>query len=162
VALARAGGTGDDRPMGQPAGSTGGRGPFWSGPLTSPLAGMIPAERRGAALATIKAIHTAIFVSVAATVLVALLDGLRGRPRRRTAVAGAVVVAESALYVSNNQVCPLTPLAEQLGASRGSVVDLFLPARVARQIPLVAGSASILALVLNVRAWRSGASHSVG
>ena len=75
-----------------------------------------------------------------------------GRPRRRTAIAGGVVPAESALYVSNNQVCPLTPLAEEFGAERGSVVDLFLPAAVARQIPAVAGSAAVLALVLNIRA----------
>ena len=55
------------------------------------------------------------------------------------------------LYVSNNQVCPLTPLAEEFGAERGSVVDMFLPAGVARRIPLVAGSAAMLALVLNLR-----------
>ncbi len=66
-----------------------------------------------------------------------------------------MVVVETALYVSNNQVCPLTPLAEELGAARGSVVDLFLPAWAARRIPLVAGSAALLALVLNFRALRA-------
>lgn len=62
------------------------------------------------------------------------------------------MLAESALYLSNNQVCPLTPLAEEFGAERGSVVDMFLPAAAARQIPLVAGSAAVIALVLNLRA----------
>jgi len=34
------------------------------------------------------------------------------------------------------------------------VVDLYLPPAVARQISLVAGSSSVLALVLNLRALR--------
>ena len=131
-----------------------GRSPIWSGYLTRPMARWIPAAWRDEALAAIKGIHTAIFFSVFAAVVLTLWDGFRGRPRRRTAVAGGIVLAETALYVSNNQVCPLTPLAEEFGAERGSVVDLFLPAAVARQIPLVAGSSAALALALNLRALR--------
>jgi hypothetical protein len=103
-------------------------------------------------LAGIKAIHTAIFLSIAAAVLLSLWDGLRGRPNRRTAIAGGIVLAESVVYVSNNQVCPLTPLAEALGADRGSVVDIFLPQWAAARIPLVAGSAAVAAAFLNTRA----------
>ena len=44
--------------------------------------------------------------------------------------------------------------AEEFGADRGSVVDLFLPGAVARKIPLVAGSSAVLAVVLNLRALR--------
>lgn len=68
------------------------------------------------------------------------------------------MLAESVVFVSNNQVCPLTPLAEELGAERGSVVDIFLLDWAARRIPVVAGSAAVLALVLNLRALRD---HSV-
>jgi hypothetical protein len=130
------------------------RQPVWSGAITEPLTKFIPTERRLQALAAIKAIHTAIFFSIASAVVLTLWDGIRGRPGRRTAIAGGVVLAESALFVSNNQVCPLTPLAEELGAERGSVVDIFLPDWAARRIPVVAGSAAALALVLNLRAWR--------
>lgn len=115
------------------------------------MARWIPESWRAEALTAIRAFHTVIFLSVFAAVVLTLRDGLRGRPTRRTAVAGGVVLAESAAYVSNNQVCPLTPLAEQLGADRGSVVDLFLPAAVARQIPLVAGRFAAVALALNLR-----------
>ena len=132
-----------------------GREPAWSGAMTSPLAKLISPHRRGQALVAIKAIHTAIFFSIAGAILLAVWDGLRGRPQRRTALAGGMVLAETAAYVSNNQVCPLTPLAEQLGASRGSVVDIFLPAWAASRIPVVAGSAAVLALILNLGAWRS-------
>jgi len=135
------------------------REPVWSGAITSPLATLIPPDRRGQALSAIKAVHTAIFFSIAGAILLTVWDGLRGRPRRRTAVAGGMVLAETAVFVSNNQVCPLTPLAEQLGAGRGSVVDIFLPDWAARRIPVVAGSAAVLALVLNLSAWRSLASR---
>ena len=128
------------------------RQPTWSAYLTRPTARWIPESCRGTALTAVKGVHTAIFLSVFAAVVLALWDGLRGIPSKRTAIAGGVVLAESALYVSNNQVCPLTPLAEEFGAARGSVVDLFLPAAVARQIPLVAGGAAGLALILNLRA----------
>lgn len=126
------------------------------------MARWIPVSRRAEALTAIKVIHTVIFFSVFAAVILTLSDGLRGRPTRRTAIAGGVVLAESAAYVSNNQVCPLTPLAETFGADRGSVVDLFLPAAVARQIPLVAGSSAVLALGLNVRALLRRSSRSAG
>jgi hypothetical protein len=130
----------------------GSREPLWSGAITRRLAGLIPPDRRDEALAAIKAIHTAIFASIGGAILVALSDGVRGRPRRRTAIVGSLIVVETAVYASNNQVCPLTPLAEELGAARGSVVDIFLPAWAARRIPMVAGSAALLALILNARA----------
>jgi hypothetical protein len=130
------------------------RRPVWSGLITAPLARLIPIDRRRQALSAIKAIHTAIFFSIAGAVLLAVWDGVRRRPGRRTALAGGVVLAESVVFVSNNQVCPLTPLAEELGAERGSVVDIFLPDWAARRIPVVAGSAAVLALVLNLRALR--------
>jgi hypothetical protein len=130
------------------------RSPAWSGVLTRPIAAVVPASSRHGLLLAIKAFHTAIFASVLAALLVSLWDGARGRPARRTAIAGGLVLAETAVYVSNNQVCPLTPLAEELGADRGTVVDLFLPAPVARSIPHVSGSAAVLALVLNLRAVR--------
>ena len=127
------------------------REPRWSGVLTRPLGRLIPAASQREALAAIKGLHTALFFSIAAALVLTLWDGARGRQSRRTAVAGGIVAAETAIYLSNNQVCPLTPLAEQLGAERGSVVDMFLPAAAARWIPLVAGSGALLAMALNIR-----------
>jgi hypothetical protein len=63
-----------------------------------------------------------------------------------------VILAESAIYASNNQVCPLTPLAEELGTNRGSVADIFLPDWFSRRIPLFGGTALLLGVVLNLRA----------
>jgi hypothetical protein len=129
------------------------RRPAWSGALTAPMAAVIPARSRTAALTTIKAAHTAIFVSVGALILLFVWDGLVQRPRRRTAIALGVILAESTIYASNNQVCPLTPLAEELGAERGSVADIFLPDWFSRRIPLFGGTALMLGIALNARAW---------
>lgn len=132
------------------------RQPAWSGVLTTQLGGLIPVRRRPAALSVIKALHTVIFASVAGAIGLFVWDGLRQRRGRRAAIALGVVLTESAMYVSNNQVCPLTPLAEELGAERGSVADIFLPDRFARRIPLVGSSALALGLALNLRAWLGG------
>jgi hypothetical protein len=95
--------------------------------MTTRLAAFIPVRRRAAALDAIKALHTIIFASVGGAIGLFVWDGLRQRRGRRAAIALGIVLTESALYVSNNQVCPLTPLAEELGAERGSVADIFLP-----------------------------------
>jgi hypothetical protein len=132
------------------------RRPAWSGALTGPLAALIPTRSRSAALVAIKAIHTAIFLSIGGLLLLFVSDGIVQRPRPRTAIAVGAVLAESAIYASNNQVCPLTPLAVELGATRGSVADIFLPDWLSRRIPLIGGTALIVGLVLNLRAWVCG------
>jgi hypothetical protein len=126
---------------------------MWSDPLTTPLAAAVPPRWRGAALAAVKAVHTAIFASVGGLILLILWDGISGRSGRRALVAGTVVLAESAIYASNDQVCPLTPLAEQLGAGHGSVADIFLPDWFSRRIPIIGGSAFALGVLLNAWAW---------
>jgi hypothetical protein len=126
------------------------RRPAWSGAISAALARQIPVAERPAVLAVIKAIHTAIFFAVAGQIATVVWDGLRQRPGRRTVAALSIAIAESAVYASNNQVCPLTPLAEELGAEDGSVTDIFLPQSVSSRIPLVGGSAVVLGLALNL------------
>ncbi len=104
------------------------------------------------ALRAIKGVHTAIFASVGAAIAVLVWEGLRGRAGRRSIGALAVTLGETAIYLSNNQVCPLTPVAEELGAANGSVADIFLPDWASRRIPLASGSALVLGLVLFARA----------
>ena len=113
---------------------------------------MIPPGWHQRTLVAIKGIHTVLFASIGAAIALFVWDGVRGRPRRRTAYALGIALGETAIYVSNNQVCPLTPLAEELGAESGSVVDIFLPDAVARRIPLVSGTALLAGAALNIRA----------
>ena len=123
------------------------RQPAWSGRLTHPLAAHIPAGP--GTLRAIKLIHSAAFAAIAASVVVVAWDGVRASPRRRTAVAAAIALGETAVYLSNNQVCPLTPLAEELGATSGTVTDLYLPRSISDRIPLIAGTALVAGLALN-------------
>ena len=100
------------------------------------------------------AVHTAVFLSVAGSIILFAWDGARQRPGRRKVIAAGVGLIEAAVYASNNQVCPLTPLAEELGASSGTVTDIFLPDQFARRIPLISSIVLVLGLALNARAWR--------
>ena len=129
------------------------REPVWSGVLTRPLAARIPESWRPATITAIKAFHSVAFFSIAALILLFAWDGIRGRPSRRTAVAAVIAIAESAVYASNNQVCPLTPLVEEIGAESGSVTDIFLPDWLSRRIPPIFGTILLVGLVLNARSW---------
>ena len=130
------------------------RSPTWSHHLTERAARAIPSGWRSQTLWLIKAFHTVVFASIGSTILVFVWDGLRGRPSRRTAYALGVGLAEAGIYLSNNQVCPLTPLAEEFGAQSGAVVDIFLPDAVARRIPVISTAALLVGAALNLRALR--------
>lgn len=130
------------------------RDPVWSQFVTAPLAARIPAGERSKVLVAIKAFHTAAFFSIGAMVALVAWDGLRQRPSGRTAIAAAVALGETLVYVSNNQVCPLTPLAEEFGAESGSVVDMFLPPWISERIPPISGSVLLVGLGANLLAFR--------
>jgi hypothetical protein len=100
-------------------------------------------------LTAVKAVHTAVFAAVGAAVAVVLWDGLRQRTSRRTLAAATVALAETAVFVGNGFTCPLTPLAEELGATHGSVADIYLPGWFARRLPFIAGTAFVTGLALN-------------
>jgi len=105
-------------------------------------------------LRIIKAVHTAAFAAISGALVVFACEGVRGRHGRLARAAASIGFAESIVFASNNQVCPLTPLAEQLGAASGSVTDIYLPSRVSRRIPLVGGGVLIIGLVAHVATWR--------
>jgi hypothetical protein len=130
------------------------REPTWSAAFTTPLAARVPRGLRGVTILAVKAIHSLAFFSIAGLIGLFAWDGYRGRPGRRTAVAAAVAFTEAAVYASNNQVCPLTPLVEELGAESGTVTDIFLPDWLSRRIPMYSGGLLIVGMILNIRALR--------
>jgi hypothetical protein len=81
--------------------------------------------------------------------LYVLYAGLKGRPDRRAAIAVAVVAGESLIFAANGFRCPLTDLAEQLGAERGSVTDVYLPRWFARNLPAIHVPLLLLAVLLH-------------
>lgn len=103
-------------------------------------------------LTVIRAVHSGVFLVELAAIAWLVLSGLMGRRDRSVAIAGGLVAIESAVFVANRGVCPLTPLAERHGASNGSVSDIFLPDVVARTIPIWATTLVAVGVALHLRA----------
>lgn len=115
--------------------------------------------RERPALFALKAIHTLIWFSVEASMMYVLYKGVRGQSDRRAAIGGAIVAGETAVFLANGARCPLTGLAESLGAESGSVTDLYLPKWLARNLPVIhvpLVSAAVYLHVRNVRRRNPG------
>ena len=112
----------------------------------------IPPTARRMTLVAIKSVHTLIWLLVEAAVGYLLYAGVTGRSDRRAAAAGAVVVTESIVYLSSGARCPLTGLAESLGAESGSVTDIYLPEWLAGNLPVIHIPLVALVLFLHRRA----------
>ncbi|HWL49070.1 MAG TPA: hypothetical protein VNT92_04280 [Acidimicrobiia bacterium] len=89
------------------------------------------------ALVVVKTVHTAIWALVEAAMVYLLVSGAMRRSDRWAGIAGAVVAGETAVFLANGARCPLTSLAESLGAEDGSVTDIYLPGWLARILPAV-------------------------
>ena len=115
-------------------------------------------QRSRVALAGIKTFHTLAWFSIESCMIYLLYAGLRKRSDRRAAIAAVVLGAESVVFAANGFRCPLTMLAEQLGAERGTVTDIYLPRWFAHNLPAIHVPLLVLAAFLhlsNVRSRRS-------
>jgi polyketide cyclase/dehydrase/lipid transport protein len=96
-----------------------------------------PASGSQAALRAVKAIHTLAWLSIEASMAYVLYAGFARRSDRRVGIAAAVVATESLIFAGNGFRCPLTQVAERLGAERGSVTDIYLPRWFAHNLPAI-------------------------
>jgi hypothetical protein len=110
--------------------------------------------RERPALVALKAVHTLIWFSVEASMMYVLYKGVRGQSDRRAAIGGGIVAGETAVFLANGARCPLTGLAESLGAERGSVTDLYLPKWLAHNLPAIHVPLVLLAVYLHARNLR--------
>ena len=115
-----------------------------------------------AALAGIKAFHTLAWFSIESCMIYLLYAGVRKRSDRRAAIAAAVVGAETLVFAANGFRCPLTKLAEQFGAERGSVTDIYLPRWFAHNLPAIHVPLIILVAFLHLRNVRASRSAPLG
>jgi hypothetical protein len=103
----------------------------------------------------IKVLHTITFVVLSACVLYVVISGAFNRIGPFTWIAVATVVVEGVVLALSGWRCPLTAVAERLGAVQGSVADIFLPRWFAdRVFPIcttlfVIGCALVAARLLN-------------
>ena len=89
-------------------------------------------------IVAIKAFHSAAFFVLASSVVIVAYACAFDRLTRHTRRAAVAVGVESIIILLNNGRCPLTSVVEDLGAEHGSVSDIFLPDRLARNIPHIA------------------------
>ncbi len=80
-----------------------------------------------------------------------LYTGFKGQSDRRTAIAAGVVAAEAVVFAGNGFRCPLTDVADHLGAEHASVTDLYLPRWLARYLPAIHVPLILLAAFLHGR-----------
>jgi hypothetical protein len=101
---------------------------------------MDPSDRHSTherALVAAKVIHTLAWFSIESCMACLLYAGFVKRTDRRVPVAAAVVGGESLIFAANGFRCPLTDVAESLGADDGSVTDIFLPHWFAHSLPVI-------------------------
>ncbi|MEV6523768.1 hypothetical protein AB0M43_17615 [Longispora sp. NPDC051575] len=114
---------------------------------------------RPLALATLKTVHTVIWLAVESSMAYLLYAGVTHRTDRRAAIAATIVATESAVFLANGARCPLTELAIPLGGTRAPVTDLYLPKWLAHNLPAIHIPLIIAVVYLharNLRATRSG------
>src|SRR5690348_671874 len=75
----------------------------------------------------VKVIHTLIFALLSGCVLYVLASGVFNRITFWTWGAALAIVVEGLVLFASGGRCPLTGVAERLGAADGSVSDIFLP-----------------------------------
>ncbi len=90
---------------------------------------------RRAALEAVKLVHTLAWFSIESCMIYVLWAGFRRQSDRRAAIAAGVVASESLVFAANGFRCPLTDVAERVGAERGSVTDIYLPRWFAHHLP---------------------------
>lgn len=113
------------------------------------------AARTAVILTVIRAVHTVAWFSIESSVIYLLYAGLRRKSDHRSAIAGAIVAAESLIFAANGFRCPLTNLAVKLGAERGGVTDIFLPKWLARNLPAIHAPLFVVAIFLHQRNIRA-------
>jgi hypothetical protein len=91
-----------------------------------------------------------VFLVELVAILWLVVTGITGRRGRSVGVAAVLVAAECVVFVVNDGICPLTPLAERNGAASGSVSDIFLPDAIARSTPIWATALLALAAFLHL------------
>jgi hypothetical protein len=109
----------------------------------------IPQPMRRPLYIGVKVVHSLAFLILQTAILYLVYKGLRRQTDARAATAALLVGGECAIYAGNGFRCPLTGLAEDLGAESGQVTDIFLPDWLARNIANIYAPLYVMALILH-------------
>lgn len=101
----------------------------------------------------VRALHTAIYVTMSAAAFAVLYAGISGRSGPWLWVALALVAAETAVFVGCGLKCPLTAVAVRYGATKDGDYDTFFPERCTRHTFRIFAPLIVLGLALNALRW---------
>lgn len=104
-------------------------------------------------LALVRAVHTAIYLVMAASTFVLVYAGITGAQGVWLWVAIVLLGVEIVVFVGNGMRCPLSDLAERYGAEDGRVFDTFLPVRWTRHTFRFFGTVMMVGLSLLLLRW---------
>lgn len=96
----------------------------------------------------IKFVHSIAFFLFTACIAYVLYAGIFNHIGWMTFACMVVVVAEGLAIALNRFRCPLTTLAENLGAEDGSVTGIFLPRWLAKRVFLIWGQLFVAGCIL--------------
>lgn len=103
----------------------------------------------------VKVVHTVAFYMMSAVLLMMVYEVVVDRITWITWNAAGLFLAEGIVLLLNRGRCPMTSMAEDLGASSGQITDLFLPKWFADQIFKVYGVLFVASLaLLTIRLFR--------
>jgi hypothetical protein len=97
-------------------------------------------------LMVVRAVHTVVYVVMAASTFVVLYAGITGTTGAWLWLAAALVGVESAVFLGNGLKCPLTAVAAKYGAGDGA--DTFLPEGITRHTFRVFAPLILMAVAL--------------
>jgi hypothetical protein len=103
---------------------------------------------------SVKAFHSLAFLILQTAILYLLYKAIRGESDRHAGMSAVLVGGECLVYAGNGFRCPLTGLAEDLGAEHGQVTDIFLPKWLANNIANIYAPLYAIALFLHARNLR--------
>lgn len=109
---------------------------------------------RWATLAAVKLVHTLAWFSIESCMVYVLWAGFRRQSDHRVAIAAGVVATETVIFAANGFRCPLTQVAERVGAEHGSITDIYLPRWFAHNLPAIHVPLILLAGYLHGRNLR--------
>ncbi len=104
-------------------------------------------------LALVRAVHTAIYIVMAASTFLLLYAGITGAEGVWLRAALALLGIETIVFVGSGMKCPLTAVAVKYGARTGHVFDTFLPERFTRYTFRFFGTVMVIGLLLLAARW---------
>jgi hypothetical protein len=108
----------------------------------------------------VKAVHSVAFFVIQTAIIYFVYKGARRESDQRAAAAFVIAATESAIYAGNGFRCPLTGLAEDLGAEHGAVTDIYLPRWLAANIANIYVPLLLLGMLLHAANLRRMATET--